>query len=71
LLFYRRIASELATFLEADGELWLEIGASQGAHVKEIFSGKGEVLVDWSGKDRFFFLEIQSLSRVSCCSKND
>jgi release factor glutamine methyltransferase len=61
--FYERLAEELPPYLNDKGQLFLEIGASQGAAVQEIFQsgpwGKSERLQDWSGKDRFFFLEKQ------------
>ncbi len=40
---------------------WLEIGRGQGEAVKEIFQSKGyqcHFESDWSGHDRFFFLEM-------------
>lgn len=40
---------------------WLEIGRGQGVGVKEIFEAQGlngRFESDWSGHDRFFFLEI-------------
>ena len=61
--FYERLAAELPPFLNRGGQLFLEIGATQGEVVKKIFSG-GEVLQDWSGKDRFFFLEKQGVFPV-------
>jgi release factor glutamine methyltransferase len=54
LSFYRRFAEALPRFVKRG--FWCEIGASQGGEVRKIF-GKGEILQDWSGKDRFFFLE--------------
>jgi release factor glutamine methyltransferase len=58
---YERLAGELPKFLNPLGRVFLEIGSAQGAAVKEIFSSpiwaKRELLQDWSGKDRFFFLE--------------
>ena len=61
--FYERLAAELPPFLKSGGQLFLEIGAAQGVAVKEIFQSdpwvKLELLKDWSGKDRFFFLEKQ------------
>ncbi len=61
LLFYRRIQEELPPLLRDGAVVVLEIGFDQGEAVKEIFStGKWSNLLlekDWSGKDRFFFLE--------------
>lgn len=61
--FYERLAKELPPYLNPKAKVFLEIGASQGKAVKEIFS-KGlwtglELHKDWSGQDRFFFLEKQ------------
>ena len=61
--FFERLASELPPFLNPGAQLFLEIGATQGQAVQNIFSSpiwrKRELHSDWSGKDRFFFLEIQ------------
>jgi release factor glutamine methyltransferase len=61
--FYERLAEELPSHLEPGGQLFLEIGASQGEVVKKIFNKEpwknGELIQDWSGKNRFFFLEKQ------------
>ena len=66
---YERLAADLPEHLNAGGLLFLEIGAGQGEAIKEIFSegpwAQKELLADWAGKDRFFFLEKQSNSRVS------
>ena len=60
---YERLAQEALHHLKSGGQLFLEIGATQGNVVKEIFHfpawSEGELLLDWSGKDRFFFLEKQ------------
>jgi len=61
--FYERLAAELPPYLKSGGQLFLEIGAAQGEAVKKIFQRspwtRAELLQDWSGKDRFFFLEKQ------------
>jgi release factor glutamine methyltransferase len=61
LVFYRRIAQEAFDFLRPGGRLCLEIGHDQGEAVLKIFSQtswKNPLLKkDWSGKDRFFFIE--------------
>ena len=61
--FYEWLAAELPPYLNGGSQVFLEIGATQGDAVKEIFhSGpwvKKELLSDWSGKSRFFFLEKQ------------
>ena len=59
LVFYQRLQAELPFLLKKGGQLFLEIGANQGAAIKEIFSTPvwegQELLQDWSGRDRFFF----------------
>lgn len=61
--FYRRLAIEVKNYINRPAKLYLEIGATQGELVKKIFCSqgmeKGRVVQDWSGKDRFFFLEIE------------
>lgn len=60
LEFYGRIAEELKHFLYPEGKGWLELGSGQGLKVKEIFEEKGfcsRFEPDWSGHDRFFFIE--------------
>lgn len=56
--FYKRISADLHHFINPGGMAWLEMGTGQGNAVKEIFHGKGRVEDDWSGHNRFFFLEI-------------
>lgn len=67
--FYERLARELPEYLNPGARLFLEIGALQGSALKQIFSSpiwcKQELCFDWSGRERFFFLEMQQLSRVS------
>jgi len=63
LEFYERLAREAPSHLKLGGQIFLEIGASQGEGIKKIFP-EGELLFDWSGKARFFFLEKQVLSPV-------
>lgn len=61
--FYERLAADLPDYLNDGGMVFLEIGATQGSRVKEIFASpiwkRIEVFQDLSGKDRFFFLEKQ------------
>lgn len=63
LLFYRRLSEDLPAFLNAEGKAWLEIGGAQGAAVLGKFGSncwkKVGFSPDWSGNDRFFFLEIE------------
>ena len=61
--FYERMARELPPFLRPGAQIFFEIGSGQGAAVQEIFSSlpwrRSRLLLDWAGKDRFFFLEIE------------
>jgi release factor glutamine methyltransferase len=58
--FYRRIAQELPHVLSEGGQVFFEIGFSQGELLKEIFSNYNyQLLNDWAGHPRFFFLEKQ------------
>lgn len=57
LHFYRRIAEEGKGFLRPGGALFLEIGATQGGAVKQIFEKEGwpplSIERDYSGHERF------------------
>lgn len=55
--FYERLMRELPPFLNPNAQVFLEIGAEQGGALKRIFGDKGELLSDWAGHPRFFFLE--------------
>jgi release factor glutamine methyltransferase len=61
--FYRRLAAEIPGYLNPGGQVFLEIGFAQGKAVQEIFSSpiwrSSQLVQDFSGKDRFFFLEKQ------------
>lgn len=61
--FYERLEKDIPSHLNPGGRVFLEIGAAQGDAVQRIFSSpiwrKLERVADWSGKDRFFFLEMQ------------
>jgi release factor glutamine methyltransferase len=61
LEFYEKIAINLKEHLNPAGLAWFEIGWSQGPRVCSIFQKAGwyhfRFEQDWSGKDRFFFLE--------------
>jgi release factor glutamine methyltransferase len=63
LEFYQRLALDLPSHLKPGAKVFLEIGMAQGEALNEIFSSscwvKKELRQDWSGKDRFFFLEIE------------
>lgn len=68
LEFYEKFSIDLKLFLKKDGRGWMEIGAGQGENVKNIFKGqgwKGRYSPDWSGHDRFFFLESDAPISVS------
>lgn len=60
---YKRLAKVLPDFLNAGGKVFFEIGFDQKEAIKEIFSdtiwARREVLNDWAGLPRFFFLEKQ------------
>lgn len=59
--YYKRLAKDMSKILNPGGNVWLEMGMLQGFSLKEIFSApfwkKREIILDLSGKDRFFFLE--------------
>lgn len=58
---YEKIAHSLFSYLEPEFKVWFEIGYLQGERMLEIFKNwlKGKQIVenDWSGNNRFFFLE--------------
>lgn len=64
LLFYRLLSEQLPLFLNKGAKVYLEIGATQGQKIKELFGHPcwTQVLIekDLSGHDRFFFLEFES-----------
>lgn len=61
LEIYERLANEMDGHLESASKIWFEIGHNQGSGVKNLFTSKiwkkAEVEKDWSGQNRFFFLE--------------
>ena len=61
LEFYERLALQLPYYTSPGAKVFLEIGYLQGKAVNEIFSDscwiQKRLEQDWSGKDRFFFLE--------------
>ncbi|MFQ5729135.1 MAG: peptide chain release factor N(5)-glutamine methyltransferase [Waddliaceae bacterium] len=63
LEFYQRLAEALPSHLNPMGKAWLEIGYNQGKAVQALFSGtqwkRTELKKDWSGRDRFFLLEME------------
>ncbi|MBM3184496.1 MAG: peptide chain release factor N(5)-glutamine methyltransferase, partial [Chlamydiae bacterium] len=58
--FYARLSKDLKKHLNLGGKVFLEIGKDQGAGVMRLFADwdKKEVLKDFAGHDRFFFLMI-------------
>ncbi|KAG6559370.1 Release factor glutamine methyltransferase [Candidatus Rhabdochlamydia oedothoracis] len=64
LAFYRLLSQQLPQFLNQGAKVYLEIGATQGQKIKELFASPSwtRVLIekDLSGHDRFFFLEFES-----------
>ncbi len=60
---YERLSRELPKFLNPGASVFFELGSTQGEAVKEIFSNavwrSSEILKDWAGHPRFFFLEKQ------------
>lgn len=63
LEFYERLARELPQVLTRSGRGWFEMGKGQGDAILKMFLAKPWVNCryeqDWSGHDRFFFLEIE------------
>lgn len=58
--YYQRLNLELDPYLNPKGQVFLEIGAGQEKALKELFVNRPhEVLKDWAGHPRFFFLEKQ------------
>jgi len=59
--FYHRLENLLPDYLHSEALVAFEIGYDQGEKVKKIFDKKPwknqRIEKDWSGKDRFFFLE--------------
>ncbi len=62
LSFYKKLAKALPQILLPGGKMWLEIGSKQGEAILDIFkecaAKNMQLLQDWSGHDRFFFLEL-------------
>lgn len=61
--YYRRLERELPCCLNPGALVWFEIGHSQADAVFSLFSSphwkSRQVKRDWSGKERFFFLEFE------------
>ena len=63
LEFYSRLANELPSYLNQGAQVFLEVGAGQGAAVGDLFGAKcwktKRLEKDLAGHDRFFFLEFE------------
>lgn len=60
---YQRLKGELPLMLNPGGKVWLEIGATQGESIKNLFTDskwvRSQLESDWAGHDRFFSLELE------------
>ena len=60
---YQKLAEELPLHLNKLSKVWFEIGYDQGEAISQLFSGRPwinrRIEQDYSGHDRFFFLEIE------------
>jgi release factor glutamine methyltransferase len=63
LEFYQKLSNELKSHLFPGAKAWLEIGHTQAEALRSLFSTtewkRAETENDWSGKERFFLLEIE------------
>lgn len=63
LEFYKRIEKDIFKYLNRGAKLFFEIGYMQKDDILKIFSSKkwknGQVIDDFSNKNRFFFVEIE------------
>lgn len=61
--FYKRLESAMPAMLHTSAKIWLEIGFDQGERLRALFQNSPwkncRLERDWSGNDRFFFLEIE------------
>ncbi len=61
--YYKRLVVDVPGILNPGGGVLFEMGSTQGKDLQNIFLQalwkKKEVLEDYTGRDRFFFLEIQ------------
>lgn len=61
--YFEELANELPGYLNPKGKVYFEIGYKQKKELIKIFNqscwSKKEFVSDWSGHDRFFFLEIE------------
>lgn len=56
LEFYERLARELPHYLNANGNVYFEIGSGQGEAMKRLFPS-GQLYHDWSGHPRFYLIK--------------
>jgi release factor glutamine methyltransferase len=60
--FYSHLSKTVKPHINVGGKIFFEIGKDQGQKVVELFSDpywkKKEIIKDWSGHDRFVFLEV-------------
>lgn len=63
LHYYERLAQVLQKYKKNNFKIWLEYGLGQAEDIQKIFKScgwpEGMIIEDWSGKERFFFLEIE------------
>jgi release factor glutamine methyltransferase len=61
--FYERLSREMPAYLNHSAQVFFEIGHQQGVMIQEMFCTSpwrhGQLLKDWAGHNRFFFLEIE------------
>jgi release factor glutamine methyltransferase len=64
LNFYRMLEDQIPHFIKENGKIFLEIGYNQKMQLNEIFSKniytQKQILPDFSGNDRFFFMQFES-----------
>ena len=63
LFFYKKFESDVKKYLNSKANLFFEIGSKQKKSILKIFSSnfwKNKIVIkDYSGKNRFFFVEIE------------
>ncbi len=62
MAFYERLSTELSSYLNPGGKVYLEIGTAMGGRLHQLFSKQGwrviEIMKDWSSHDRFIKLSF-------------
>jgi release factor glutamine methyltransferase len=61
--FYERLALELPNYLNPNGQVFLEIGSTQGEALKKLFP-HGQLHLDWAGHPRFFEIARGRLQNI-------